>query len=109
MFSAAGEVAYAVAKIAELEEPELFEHGPHPMLRLKWSAEERLVKYAKTASDIGVDTAKLRIQAAQTQLMATFIENVLGKLDLTPEQQAMVGPTIRRELAVVSGQGQEKT
>ena len=104
MWAAAGEVAFATAKVAELEDDELLPEGkgPNIWLRMKWGAEERLVKYAKTAHDIGIDSARLRIEAAQTALMARFIEGVLSRIELTPAQRKQVGPAIRKELATVS-------
>ena len=103
MFSAAGELAYASARFGELTEQELVNDGEgHFFHRLKIHAEERLVKYAKVAADMGVDAARLRIASAQTAMMGAFLEGVLSRIDLTAAQKKQIGPAIRAELTKVT-------
>lgn len=108
MHSAAGEVAYATAKVAALDEAEVMTDGHlHPWLRVKHGAEERLVRFAKAAADMGIAAAQLEIAKAQTALMGQFLEGVMGRLKLTPEQKKALPKAIREELAVISGSASE--
>lgn len=110
MFAAAGEVAFATAKVAALPEAELMENGLlHPWLRVKHGAEERLVKFAKAAADMGIEAAKLKIAEAQTAMMGQFLEGVMGRLNLTAEQKDALPTAIREELAVVTSTASEVT
>jgi hypothetical protein len=65
------------------------------------SERDRLARFAKTAADMGIDVARLKIARKQTALMSAFLEGVINRIDLTPEQRAQLGPAIREEMATI--------
>lgn len=108
MHSAAGELAYVTAKVAAVPEDQILVDGVlNPWLRLKHHAEERLVKFASAAAGMGIAAAQLKIAEAQTALMGQFLEGVMARLDLTPDQRKAVPTAIREELAVVTSTASE--
>ncbi len=112
MRSAAGEVAWATAELHGMTDEELVseQDGEHFKLRFKHRAEERLVKFARAAVDMGVEVAKVRIAQAQLTLMAQLVERVVERLDLDEEQRKGLGPAIRAELGTfVQGDAKEIT
>lgn len=108
LHAAAGELAYATLRVSQLREDQLVQMGAFGPYRHAWwdikvKAEERIVKFAKVAADMGIDAAKLEIARAQTAMMGSFIEAVARRLKLTDEQRRELGPAIREELAVIAG------
>jgi len=112
MRSAAGEVAWAQGELYGLDDADIFNEqaGEHPVLRFKHRAEERLAKYARTAVDIGIETAKVRMAETQLAMIGRLVEAVIARLDLTEEQRKQLGPAIRDELApFIRGDAKEIT
>lgn len=72
--------------------------APRALVVLEAAERDRIVKYAKTAHDMGIAEREVRLAEQQGQLLASVIRNVLGDLDLTPEQQALAPKAIGRHL-----------
>ena len=98
---AAGMVATLTAKLEDLGELD-------PGVLAVFNAErDRLSRFAKVASDMGIEDRKLHVAEAQTALMGRFVEGVLGRVELTPEQRKAIGPAVRAELATINGTASE--
>lgn len=68
-----------------------------------WQKERaHLVKVAKEAISAGIEERKVRLAEQQGALLAGVIKNILGDLDLTPEQQARVGTVVPLHLRAVA-------
>lgn len=98
---AAGMVAALTAKLEDLGE---LDPG---VLAVFNSERDRLARFAKVASDMGIEDRKLHVAEAQTALMSRFVEGVLGRVGLTPEQRREIGPAVRAELATINGTASE--
>lgn len=72
--------------------------APRALVVLEAAERDRVVRYAKTAHDMGIAEREVKLAEQQGQLLATVIRNVLGDLDLTPEQQALAPKAIGRHL-----------
>ncbi len=68
-----------------------------------WQRERaHLVKVAKEAINAGIEERKVRLAEQQGALLAGVIKNILGDLDLSPEQQAQVATVVPRHLRAVA-------
>lgn len=68
-----------------------------------WRAERaHLVKVAKEAINCGIEERKVRLAEQQGALLAGVIKNILGDLDLTPQQAAKVSEVVPRHLRSVA-------
>lgn len=72
--------------------------APRALVVLEAAERDRVVRYAKTAHDMGIAEREVKLAEQQGQLLATVIRNVLGDLELTPEQQAKAPKAIGRHL-----------
>lgn len=121
----AGEVRYCDEQIRRLSEDELFERPQKTMYAempsggwemveerrdaetisrwqlLRRDAMDRMTRYAKMALDVGLEERNQRIRESQADVIAKFFEAVMGEIELTPDQQRMVGPALRRHLEIV--------
>lgn len=72
-----------------------------------WSLGEwldRVGRLSKTVLDARVDERRTRVSEAQGQLIATAVRQILGGLELSPQQQALVPVVVPRVLrAIESG------
>jgi hypothetical protein len=111
---AAGQLAYATRKVAELDDHELFVQGfnpesgaivnvPHHWLALQRACMADLAKYGKMCADAGIAERGAVLAEKQTEIVATLLEKVVESLDLTPTQRDLLGPAIRREMTVLEG------
>lgn len=73
------------------------------------SERDRLARFAKVASEMGIEQRKVKAVEMQTELMSRFLEGVLQRIELTAEQRLQVGPAIREEMAAISGSAVETT
>jgi hypothetical protein len=105
---AAGQLAYVTYKVGELDEADYFEgEEGNRWVRLQGRLMDRLATFAKTAADMGIQERQVKLAEAQTMMIGKLISNVIGRLDLTPEQRKAVGPAIREEMAVIAGKATE--
>jgi hypothetical protein len=74
------------------------------LTKLESDERDKVVKYAKTASDMGI--AERRIQLAQSQgaLIAGAISRILDALELSPSQRALVPTVVPGVLLDVAGE-----
>ena len=61
-----------------------------------------LARVCKMALDAGVNERAVRVAEAQGELLAQVIKAILGDLDLSKKQQAMVGGVVRRHLMALT-------
>lgn len=59
---------------------------------------ERAGRWAKTALDAGVDERQTRVAEREGAILASVIRAILGRLDLSPAQEAMVTIVVPQEL-----------
>lgn len=107
-----GQLAYVTAKVAELDEKEMFEKGltgeqPSRWLRLQRDLMDRVSRYAKLAGDMGIAERQIALAEQQTAMMKELLEGVMGEVGLTAAQRKKVGPAIRKHLSLVEGKARE--
>jgi hypothetical protein len=128
----AGEVKYCDQQIARLTEDELFERPLRVVTtelfdgevsvqetrdaevitrwqQLRAAAIDRMARYAKMALDVGIEERTAKLREDQAAMIARFFESVMGEIDLTPEQQKILAPTMRRHLELIEGQAIDVT
>lgn len=122
---AAGMVAYYGQKVAELaetdpqrlvngvtrvEQREGFQAGTtktveattNVWLRL-WNEErDRLTRVAAAALKAGIEERRVQLAEAQGALIADVIRRILGRLNLTPDQSALVSEVVPAELRALT-------
>lgn len=68
-----------------------------------WQRERtHLVKVAKEAINAGIEERRVRLAEQQGAMLAGVIKAVLGDLNLSPEQQRLVGTVVPRHLRAVA-------
>jgi len=68
-----------------------------------WQKERRhLVDVCKAAVQAGLEERRVRLAEQQGAMLAGVIKNILGDLDLTPEQQGLVATVVPRHLRAVA-------
>lgn len=119
----AGEVAYASARIAELEASEAVgpvetwmersgEHaieetrqGPpalHIWIQVRQQAMDRLVQYSFAALKAGIEERRVRVAEQQGMLLAQAVQGILRELGVIDRPE--VGAVVRKHLTLVAGQ-----
>lgn len=68
------------------------------LVTLEAQERDRAVRYAKVAHDMGIAEREVKLAEQQGQLLAMVINNVLGDLSLTAEQQALVPTVVQARL-----------
>lgn len=68
------------------------------LVELEQNERDRVVKYAKVAHDMGIEQRYVELAERQGEALVSMIRGVLGRLGLTPEQQALVGEVVPDEL-----------
>ncbi|MEJ7749963.1 MAG: hypothetical protein WKF32_00755 [Thermoleophilaceae bacterium] len=115
---AAGQLVYASAQVAKLQDDDLFERAyspaegvfklcPHHWLKLQRDVMGDVARYAKLAADAGVAEREVELAETQTEIVAELLERVVSSLDLTSEQRSALGPSIRRHLSLVEDDTQD--
>lgn len=68
-------------------------------------ADERrhLVNVCKAAFAAGLMEREVQIAEKQGLMIAAVVRGILGKLNLTPEQEALVGVVVPQELRMING------
>lgn len=111
----AGHVAWLQHQVAELEEHELVwgrtkdkwggedrgtteEAKPHVLLTLYQAERAHLVKVSAEAIRCGIEERRVKLAESQGALVAGVIRAILGDLNLTPEQLALVPEVVPRRL-----------
>jgi hypothetical protein len=100
---AAGQFAYATAMVGGLDEAQMFEETiagavPNRWVRLQMNIMDKLSKYSRAASDMGISERQMQLAEQQTAMMGKLLEAVMDKIDLTPAQRKQVGPAIRESM-----------
>jgi hypothetical protein len=75
-----------------------------PAIWLELYARERrhLVEVCRSALQAGVEERRVRLAEQQGSLLAAVIRRILGDLDLSPAQQALVAEVVPRHLRAVA-------
>jgi hypothetical protein len=63
---------------------------------------KHLVDVCKAAIQAGIEERKVRLAEQQGAMLASVIKNILGDLDLTPQQQARVSVVVPQHLRAVA-------
>lgn len=71
------------------------------LVKLENEERDRVVRYAKTAHDMGISDRLASLAERWGDLVAGGITALLGDLDLSPEQAAKVPALVTRHLAVI--------
>jgi hypothetical protein len=71
------------------------------LVALEASERDRVVKYAKTAHDMGISERLTNLAERWGDVVATRITLILDGLELTPEQEARVAPLIQAHLSQI--------
>lgn len=121
---AAGEVAYATAKISELEEQDLIgrpetettregyfdgeqqssvelKKAPHDLnvwVKVRHASMDRLARYSKSALDAGIAEREIALAEAVGDQLADAIRNILDGLGLNMEQEKRAPVLVRNAL-----------
>jgi hypothetical protein len=94
-----GEVRFLRAKIAELEDADLDRDGLHPLALTLGSAVERLARVGKLGLDAGIAERRAELDELVLGRLADAIRAAIGEADLSAEQEAKLGESLRRNLA----------
>lgn len=102
-----GEFIVATEMVAGLADDELFVKSiggmtPHHWVRFRQQLADRLIKYSEVAAKAGIAERAQSLRESQAELVAGFLNAVLGDIGLSPAQRERVGPAMRRHLALVS-------
>ncbi|HET7398979.1 MAG TPA: HGGxSTG domain-containing protein [Intrasporangium sp.] len=81
------------------------EAAPNIAYRMLTDASNRLAAYAAAALKAGVDERRVRLAESQGQLVAEVIRGILADLQLTPEQQTLVGTVVPTRLRQLAAEG----
>lgn len=73
------------------------------LTQLEAQERERCVKFAKTAHDMGIADAQVRILDDYASQVTGLINRILDGLELTPAQRQLVGVVVPRELMRLAG------
>jgi hypothetical protein len=93
-----------------------FDQGPEPLtidaegralLDVYADERDRLVRIAKTTLDAGVEERRVQLAESQGALVAGAIRRILVRLNLTSEQEALVGVVVPSELRALAGGGEQ--
>jgi hypothetical protein len=77
------------------------------LLDLYGQERDRLVRIAKTTLDAGVEERRVQLAESQGALVAGAIRRILVRLNLTAEQEALVGVVVPSELRALAGGGEQ--
>lgn len=66
------------------------------LVTLEAAERDRVVRFAKTAHDMGIAEREVKLAESQGQLLASVVRNILGDLELTAEQQELAPGVIQR-------------
>jgi hypothetical protein len=119
----AGHVAWLQQRVAELEEHDLVwgttqiktggEDGgtteaaePNVWLKLYQAERTHLVKVSAEAIRCGIEERRVKLAESQGALVAGVIRAILGDLNLSADQQALVSEVVPRHLRAVTAAGE---
>jgi hypothetical protein len=77
--------------------------GPRGLVTLEAAERDRVVRFAKTAHDMGIAERQTELAKAQAEMLAVVLRGALGRLDLSPQQLAVAHQALIEELERVSG------
>lgn len=66
------------------------------LVGLEAQERDRVVRFAKTAHDMGIAEREVKLAESQGALLASVVRNILGDLELTAEQQELAPGVIQR-------------
>jgi hypothetical protein len=105
----AGHVEWLRNRIAEFDGA-IWRDGevvPRALLEVYGQERDRLVRIAKTTLDAGVEERRVQLAESQGALVAGAIRRILVRLQLTPEQETLVGTVVPSELRALAGGGEQ--
>jgi hypothetical protein len=105
----AGHVEWLRNRIADFDEsPRALTLDPEgkAILDVYGQERDRLVRIAKTTLDAGVEERRVQLAESQGALVAGAIRRILVRLNLTAEQEALVGVVVPSELRALAGGGE---
>ena len=70
--------------------------------RMYVDASDRLARYAALALKAGIEERRVRIAEAQGAVLAGVIRKILERLNLTPDQQTLIGTVVPEELRALT-------
>jgi hypothetical protein len=77
--------------------------APHVLIDLYQRERKHLLDVCKAAISAGIEERRVRLAESQGALLADVIRRILGDLNLTPEQSALVSEVVPRHLRLVAG------
>lgn len=78
------------------------EATPNVFLKLYQAERAHLVKVCAEAIKAGIEERRIRLAEEQGSLVAQAIRRILGDLNLTPEQQALVATVVPKHLRAIA-------
>jgi len=122
LYRTAGEVAWLDSKVRQLDDENLIwgitrektggdDHGvtreakPNAWYLLWHNARDRLVKVAEACKKANIEERRIQLAEDQGRAIAGAVIRILGRLELTDAQQALVPVVVPQELrAITSGE-----
>ena len=77
------------------------EAARHVYLTELHDAQDRLVRYAAAALKAGIEERRVRVAEQQGHALAEVIRRILTQLNLSPDQQTLVGTVVPAELRAI--------
>jgi hypothetical protein len=104
----AGEVEWLSHKMAELDKKDWIEDTLvgkqlHLYARERRAALNDLARYSQMAVSLGIAERAVKLAEQYAHKIAKLIDGILGELNLTNEQRAMVPTIVRRQLILIEG------
>lgn len=89
-------------KAEETTDDVKYKAGVNVWVQLHQQERAHLVRVAKEAINAGIEERRVRLAEQQGAMLAGVIKNILGDLNLSPEQQGRVGEIVPRHLRAVA-------
>lgn len=115
VYRSAGAVDWLTSKVRELQSEDVvwgkaeesaddvkYKAGVNVWVQLLSSERKHLVEVCKTAVAAGLEERRVRLAESQGAMLAGVIRQILGDLELSPEQQAKVPEVVPRHLRAIA-------
>lgn len=100
---AAGHVAWLRERVAEGGDRRILDPDARALLDLYGQERDRLVRISKVTLDAGVEERRVQLAESQGALVAGVIRRILVRLNLSAEQEVLVGTVVPSELRALAG------
>jgi hypothetical protein len=99
-----GQLLYVNSQVLDLEPGDYTDEAGVTNEWVRWQDRlmDQVSRYAAIAANMGVQERQVRVQEAQTELIAKVLQGVVRDLELTPAQRKRVGPAIRKQLTALA-------